>query len=93
MQNLQNLLSPPARYIGLLGPGKRARKVFDALQAAGSLVSEADMARIFAPAGLDIGALTPEEIALSIAAEIHACFTGRPGASLRLRQGAIPEEG
>lgn len=91
-QNLQNLLHSQARYIGLLGPRKRAQKMFDALEAEGTPISDEDMERIFAPAGLDIGALSPEEIALSIAAEIRACFAGRPGSSLRLREGAIHEE-
>jgi xanthine dehydrogenase accessory factor len=72
-----------------LGPRKRAQKMFDALEADGTPVSETDLPRIFAPAGLDIGALSPEEIALSIAAEIRACFSGRPGSSLRLREKAI----
>lgn len=90
--NLQNLLHSQARYIGLLGPRKRAKKMFDALEAGGSPISHDVLERIFAPAGLDIGALTPEEIALSIAAEIRACFAGRPGMSLRLRQGAIHEK-
>lgn len=91
-QNLQKFSGSQARYIGLLGPRKRALKMFDALEAGGNPLSGKDMERIFAPAGLDIGALTPEEIALSIAAEIRACFAGRPGGSLRLRQGAIHEE-
>jgi xanthine/CO dehydrogenase XdhC/CoxF family maturation factor len=92
LQNFQDLLPSPARYIGLLGPRKRAKKIFDALQSAGKPVSEQDMERVFAPAGLDIGALTPEEIALSIAAEIRACFAGRQGNMLRLRKVAIHEE-
>lgn len=89
MQNLRNLLNAPARYIGLLGPRKRAQKMFDTFEAENTPISKEVMTRIFAPAGLDIGALTPEEIALSIAAEIRACFAGRQGASLRLREGAI----
>lgn len=92
LQNLQQLLDSQARYIGLLGPRKRAQKMFDALEAEEMPVAEGVMERIFAPAGLDIGALTPEEIALSIAAEIRACFAGRQGASLRLREGSIHGE-
>lgn len=91
-QNLRNLLHSQARYIGLLGPRKRAQKMFDALGAEGNPVSEKDLARIFAPTGLDIGAVTPEEIALSIAAEIRAYFAGRNAASLRLRASAIHEK-
>ena len=92
-QNLRNLLDSPARYIGLLGPRKRAQKMFDALETEGIIIPDDVMERIYAPAGLDIGALTPEEIALSIAAEIRACFAGRQGGSLRLREEAIHEGG
>jgi len=92
LQNLQDILPSPARYLGLLGPGKRAQKMFDALEVKGVIVSAQERERIFAPAGLDIGALTPEEIALSIVAEIRACFAGRKGASLRLREVSIHEE-
>ena len=49
----------------------------------GNLVSEENMQSIFSPAGLDIGAATPEEIALSICAEIRSVFANRNGMSLR----------
>jgi xanthine dehydrogenase accessory factor len=88
-QNFQNLLTSPAKYIGLLGPRKRAQKIFDAFTLAGKPIENHDMKRIFAPAGLDIGALSPEEIALSIAAEIRACFSERKGKNLRLRKESI----
>ena len=87
--NLQEVLSSNATYIGLLGPRKRSTKMFDALQNDGRPVSEKDMQRIYSPAGLDIGASTPEEIAVSIVAEIRSCFAGRQGMSLRLREGTI----
>jgi xanthine/CO dehydrogenase XdhC/CoxF family maturation factor len=88
-RNLRNVLSSPASYIGLLGPRKRAEKIFDALAAEGNRLNAADLQRIYAPAGLDIGAATPEEIALSILAEIRSHFAGRRGMSLRLREGSI----
>jgi xanthine/CO dehydrogenase XdhC/CoxF family maturation factor len=78
-----------ATYIGLLGPRKRAEKIFDALAADGHPLSAADLQRVYAPAGLDIGAATPEEIALSILAEVRSHFAGRQGMSLRLREGSI----
>src|SRR5258708_2635308 len=87
--NLQKVLPSAASYIGLLGPRKRADKIFDALAAEGLLLSEGDLRRIYAPAGLDIGAATPEEIALSILAEIRSHFSGRNGQPLRLREGSI----
>lgn len=88
-ENLQKVLPSPASYIGLLGPRKRAVRIFEALAEAGTPVGETDLHRIYAPAGLDIGAATPEEIALSILAEVRSHFAGRQGASLRLREGSI----
>ena len=87
--NLQKVLPSAASYIGLLGPRKRADKIFDALAAEGAPLSESDLQRIYAPAGLDIGAATPEEIALSILAEIRSHFSGRNGMPLKLREGSI----
>jgi xanthine dehydrogenase accessory factor len=92
LRNFQQLLGADARYIGLLGPRKRAQKIFDALAADAINISAEMSERIFAPAGLDIGALSPEEIALSILAEINACFSGRKGSFLRNRAVAIHEE-
>lgn len=86
-RQLQLLLPTSIPYIGLLGPRKRSLRLFESLQ---EPAAAAD-ARIFAPAGLDIGALTPEEIALSITAEIQGFFAGREGRSLRLRAGSIHE--
>jgi len=87
--NLQRLLETQTRYIGLLGPKKRTKKMFDAMMKEGNDVSEENMERIYSPAGLDIGAATPEEIALSICAEIKSVFVNRNGMSLRLREGTI----
>jgi len=83
-RNLQHLLPTPAPYIGILGPHKRADKLFTELS-----IRENDLRRIYAPAGLDIGAATPEEIALSILAEVRSHFSRRHGTSLRDRQGSI----
>jgi xanthine/CO dehydrogenase XdhC/CoxF family maturation factor len=88
-RNLQKVLPSAASYIGLLGPHKRAEKIFDALAAEGHPLGPDDRQRIYAPAGLDIGAATPEEIALSILAEIRSHFAGRQGMSLRRREGSI----
>lgn len=88
-QYLQELLPSTAPYLGILGPRTRALQMFDALAEKNRPLSDAEEARIFAPAGLDIGALTPEEIALSIVAEIRSCFARRPGTPLRLREGPI----
>ncbi|GGA99112.1 XdhC family protein [Puia dinghuensis] len=83
-RNLQRVLSSAASYIGILGPRKRAEKLFTELS-----ISEEDQRRIYAPAGLDIGAANPEEIALSILAEVRSHFSRREGMSLRRREGSI----
>ena len=89
MLNLQRILSSCASYIGLLGPHKRADRLFETLAASGHPLTEDQLRRIYAPAGLDIGAATPEEIALSILAEIRSHFSRRQGNSLRHREGSI----
>jgi xanthine dehydrogenase accessory factor len=68
-------LNSPARYIGALGSRKTHAKRLVSLHEEG--VSEALTQRIHAPVGLDIGARSPEEIALSIIAEITAVRRGR----------------
>ncbi len=60
----------PARYVGMIGSKRKVLTVFGELQKDG--VSEAALRRVHAPIGLDIGALTPEEIAVSITAELIA---------------------
>lgn len=67
-------LNSPARYVGALGSKKTHAKRVAALQELG--VSDAQLARIHAPIGLNIGARRPEEIAVSIIAEIVAVMNG-----------------
>jgi xanthine dehydrogenase accessory factor len=76
-----------AGYIGALGSRRTHRDRVERLRAAG--VPEADLARISAPCGLDIGARTPAETAVSIFAEIIALRTGRPGRRLTETSGSI----
>ncbi len=68
-------LRSPARYIGALGARRTHAKRLDALKELG--MDDAQLARIHAPIGLDIGARRPEEIALAIMAEIVAVVNGR----------------
>ncbi len=74
---LKAALPYPLRYIGAIGSRKTHADRLATLRAEG--VSEDDLARIHAPIGLDIGAVSPEEIALSILAEMFAVRSGRPG--------------
>ncbi|NJL45352.1 MAG: XdhC family protein [Leptolyngbyaceae cyanobacterium SM2_3_12] len=70
LEALEQLLqrSVPCRYIGMIGSKKRVHQVFQALQERG--IPQEKLSPIYAPIGLDIGALTPEEIAVSIGAEL-----------------------
>jgi len=82
---LQHLLQLNLRYVGLLGPRKRHDQLVNALLDADvSIDSE-----LFAPAGFDLGAETPEEIALAIISEIQSVFTEASGESLRERRAPI----
>jgi xanthine dehydrogenase accessory factor len=78
-------------YIGLLGPKKRTLKMQGELKTAGSTLNLETMTNLYSPVGLDIGAETPEEIALSIASEILASMRKGKGASLRKKKGPIHE--
>ncbi|MCD6553996.1 MAG: XdhC family protein [Anaerolineae bacterium] len=82
---LQAVLDSPAAYVGMIGSRRKVRTVFDHLRAAG--VSEDALARVRAPIGLDIGAETPAEIAVSIMAEIVMLHRGGRGAPLKLDSG------
>lgn len=86
---LKKILPTPTPYIGLIGPRKRFEKMKLELEQQGISFSTNDLHRIHAPAGLDIGAETPDEIALSILAEIQSKFTGRSGGFLKYRSGPI----
>jgi xanthine dehydrogenase accessory factor len=83
---LEVALRTEAGYVGAMGSRRTHAERIDLLREAG--VSDADLARISAPVGLDLGARTPEETAISIAAEIVAVRYGRSGG--RLRDGTRP---
>lgn len=88
-RNLPVVLKSDSPFIGMLGPRVRSEKIWNELKDEGFHISEEDMERIYAPIGLDIGAVTPEEIALSLAAGIRAAFSGRNGQFLKFRQSPI----
>jgi xanthine/CO dehydrogenase XdhC/CoxF family maturation factor len=88
-RNLQTLLKTDISYIGLLGPKKRTIKMYDRMQEEGTPVNPEDENRIYSPVGLDIGANTPEEIALSVCAEIRTSFSGRDANRLKFRKKPI----
>jgi xanthine/CO dehydrogenase XdhC/CoxF family maturation factor len=82
---LQRLLQLDLRYVGLLGPRKRRDQLLGDLLDIGVSIN----AELFAPAGFDFRAETPEEIALAIVAEIQAIFAEGSGQSLRDRKAPI----
>jgi xanthine/CO dehydrogenase XdhC/CoxF family maturation factor len=86
---LKNLLPLGLPYLGLMGPRKRADRMFHELQQEGTVIREEDLYSVHNPIGLDIGGETPGEIALAIVAELQAALTGRDGGKLRLKKGAI----
>lgn len=65
------LARTPARYVGMIGSKRKIRLIFDDLLREG--IPEADLERVHAPLGLDIGSQTVPEIAVSIVAELIAC--------------------
>jgi len=82
---LRHLLQIDLPYVGLLGPRKRRDQLLNAILDDGISID----AELFAPAGLDLGAETPEEIALALIAEIQAVFAGASAESLRDRAAPI----
>ena len=74
-------------YIGVMGSRKTHDNRTQRLREAG--VTEAELGRLMSPIGLDLGARTPEETAISICAEIIALHTGREAPSLKAAEGPI----
>ena len=72
---LRALAATPLRYLGLIGSKAKVRRIFDALVEEG--MAPDSLKAVHAPIGLDIGAITPQEIAVSILAELIAVKHGR----------------
>ncbi len=83
---LRRLMKSKCLYIGALGPKNRTEKLLGEI---GETFTAEQLIKLHAPIGLDIGADTPEAIALSIVAEIQAVLANRSGGFLRERKGSI----
>lgn len=86
---LGELITKEVSYIGILGARKKLGRMLDELKEQGINPTEKALSKIYGPVGLDLGAETAEEIALSIVAEIKAVFAGRTAAFLKEKQQAI----
>ena len=86
---LKALIFRSVAYIGLLGPKKKLDRMLEDMLADGLAVGEEQLKNIYGPVGLEIGAETAEEIAISIIAEIKAVLSGKSGGSLREKEAAI----
>ena len=78
-------------YIAMLGPAARTQRILMDLAEEGVEITDDQRARIHGPAGLDLGAEGPDEIAQAIVAEIVAVRHGRDGGFLKERPGPIHE--
>jgi xanthine dehydrogenase accessory factor len=87
MRVLEWAVGTPARYVGMIGSRRKVIEVYKALEKQGVPMDKFES--VHAPVGLEIGALTPEEIAVSIIAELIAVrrnATGLPHKTVRLRE-------
>ena len=86
---LKALLPMDLPYIGMLGPKKKLERMIDELREEGMEINDEMMGKVYGPVGLEIGAETAEEIALSIIAEIRAVLNEKQGGSLRNKSDVI----
>ena len=86
---LARLVPLPVRYLGVLGPRARTERILRELPQA---PTPAQLEKLHAPMGLDLGAEGADEIALSILAEVQTVLAGRDGGRLRERQAPIHAE-
>jgi xanthine/CO dehydrogenase XdhC/CoxF family maturation factor len=86
---LKALLQKDIPYIGMLGPKKKLDRMLDELRDGGMTITDDMLEKVFGPTGLEIGAETAEEIALSIIAEIKAVLHNKPGGMLRYKEDVI----
>lgn len=86
---VESLLETPTPYIGLMGPDSRFERLRDDLADAGRPLTDADLDRLYAPIGLDLGGGAPYQIATSIVSEVLAVHNGRQPRHLRERKSPI----
>jgi len=93
LEVLRRVLPSPVPYVGILGPRKRTDRLLQDLSRLGPPPpTDAQLARLHGPVGLDLGAEGPVEIALSVVAEIQSALARRAGTSLRDAQPRLHAE-
>lgn len=88
-EELPKVLKSDSPYIGILGSRKKTQKILREAEVNEEKYTQSELAKIYYPIGLDIGANTPEEISLSIIAEIMAFFSNSSGEPLMKFDGYI----
>ena len=86
LKYLSELLGKDVNYIGLLGPSKRREKLLNDLIEKNDLISEGFFDKLYGPSGINIGAETPQEIAISILAEILSVIRNQKPIYLKDKQ-------
>ena len=89
LQFLMKLKDIKTAYLGILGPVRRREKLFHELLERCPDTSLEFIESVYGPAGLELGAETPQEIALSVLSEIVAKVNGKNAVSLREKMGSI----
>ncbi len=84
---LESAIQTPARYVGLMGSVRKTLLIFKNLLSKG--YSKQTLEKIYAPIGLNIGAITPEEIAISIMSEIIMIRRGGTGNPMKMKESLI----
>src|SRR5437879_8926047 len=84
---LRALLPTPVPYLGVLGPRRRTGRLLADLAASDCVATEKQLARLYSPVGLDLGAETAAEGVLAVVAAIKAFRGGRRGGPCRLGAG------
>src|SRR5258708_6616173 len=93
MRVLRWAAETPARYIGMIGSQRKVIAIYKELEKEG--IAAEKLARVYAPVGIDIGAITPEEIAVAIVAALIAIRRGSqtaPPHMPRAKADAIPPQ-
>jgi xanthine dehydrogenase accessory factor len=86
---LRSFLGTDVAYIGMLGPRARLQRLIGDLETEGVTPGQGDVSKLHGPAGLDLGAEAPKEIATAIGAEVLAVSRSRGGGFLCRRDAPI----